>query len=212
MERKKQFIPQDDIVTDMPFSYIIIKLHLVIIVIHFVNAINSLRKDLILDSVTAKTPELYCFTHAKYMCEPKLAYGEHIILSREGYQQGDHLSLKEFCDAVHSLLARLVAILCLSFMNVMQWLLICEIINASKEIGLQLNSGKCEIITDNFDTISHLAIFKNFKRVAKEDMALLGAAVLKGLVVEYAILKKVDELNKPLNDYTVAFSQCPGST
>ena len=64
----------------------------VIVKLDFLNALNSLRRDLILDSVTAKAPELYHFTHAKYTCEPKLAYVEHTILSRESSQQGEPVS------------------------------------------------------------------------------------------------------------------------
>ena len=46
--------------------------------------------------------ELYCFAFAKYSCEPKLVYGNHIILSREGNQQGDPLSSHQVTHQVRS--------------------------------------------------------------------------------------------------------------
>ena len=54
------------------------------------------------------------------------------------------------------------------------------IIYAFLETGLHLNPTKCEIIADDFNQISHLAIFKDFKRMAKEDRTLLGTPILEG--------------------------------
>ena len=38
---------------------------------------------------------------ASHSCEAKLVFGDHIVLSREGSQQGDPLSAVEFYDAIH---------------------------------------------------------------------------------------------------------------
>jgi len=102
----------------------------------FVNAFNSVRRDHLLDSIASNTPELYCFAFAKYSCEPKLVYGNHIILSRKGNQQGEPLSSLEFCDALQPTLS--------SF----------ETINAASGVpGLILNPLKYEIIANNFDSV-----------------------------------------------------------
>ena len=69
------------------------------------------------------------------------------------------------------------------------------ITNASKETGLHLNPTKCDITADNFNQISHPNIFKDIKRVAKEDITLLGEPILIGPAVDHALLNKVDELN-----------------
>ena len=52
------------------------------------------------------------------------------------------------------------------------------ITDAFKQTGLHLNQTKCEIIADDLNQISHLAIFEDFKRVATEDMTLLGVPIL----------------------------------
>ena len=109
------------------------------------------------------------------------------MLSKEGFQHGEPVSSEKFCDAVHSLLTRLIAILCLVFID--DFTLAGEynavtadvstIIDASEETELHLNPTKCEIIALNFNHISHLAIIIDFKRLVKEDMTLLGAEIIK---------------------------------
>ena len=54
------------------------------------------------------------------------------------------------------------------------------IIDAYAETGLRLNPSKCEIGCSNFDMLYEYPIFKEFKRVKKEDLSLLGAPVQKG--------------------------------
>ena len=97
------------------------------------------------------------------------------------------VSSRKFCDAVHPLLTRLLAILCLGFIDDFIVAGDCNavpvdvqtITDASEEAGLHLNPTKCEIIALDFNRISHLVIFIDFKRLIKEDMTLLGAQVIK---------------------------------
>ena len=49
----------------LPAGHAIVKLH-------FSNAFNSIRRDLLLDTMAKNIPELYRFTLAKYSCEPTL--------------------------------------------------------------------------------------------------------------------------------------------
>ena len=79
------------LVNHMPDDNVLIKLD-------FTNALNTVRKDLILVSTADKTPELYRFVHATLACSPKIAYGNETIISDEGSQQGDPLSSLEYCD------------------------------------------------------------------------------------------------------------------
>ena len=58
----------------------------------FANAFNTIKRDLLLDTVARNTPELYQFTLATYEYDPTLVYGSHTIPSGEGQQQGDPLS------------------------------------------------------------------------------------------------------------------------
>ena len=45
-------------------------------------------------------PALYCFTCDSSNCNPPLIFGENIIISVEGSQQGDSLSGLQFCESV----------------------------------------------------------------------------------------------------------------
>ena len=47
-----------------------------------------------------------------------------------------------------------------------------------------LNSHKYEIISNNFDKIDKFLVSKDFRRVAKEDLTLLGAPILEGKAVD----------------------------
>ena len=48
---------------NLPDGHVIVKLD-------FSNAFNSIRRDVILESVALKTPEIYRVVHAAYSCEP----------------------------------------------------------------------------------------------------------------------------------------------
>ena len=117
-------------------------------------------------------PELYKFVLASHSCEAKLMFGEHIVLSREGSQQGDPLSAVEFCDAVHPTLQRCEARTKLGYMDDVKLegkvqVVASEvqaIIDAYPETGLRLNPSKCEIVCSNFDILNDYPVFKEFKR------------------------------------------------
>jgi len=72
---------------------------------------------------------------------------------------------------------------------------IITIIESSPDTGLHLNTSKCELIMEDFTPAEGLATLKNFVRVNKEDMTLLGALMLKGKVQEAAIQRKIDDLS-----------------
>ena len=44
--------------------------------------------------------------------------------------------------------------------------------------GLQLNRARCEIVEANFNEVEKNPIFKDFKRIRKEDLTILGAPIL----------------------------------
>ena len=80
-------------ISQLPSAHSFIKLD-------FANAFNTLRRNLLLDTVAINTPELYRFTLATYECVPTLVYGSHTIPSREGPQQGYPLSSLAFCESI----------------------------------------------------------------------------------------------------------------
>ena len=100
----------------------------------------------LLDAVAAKAPEIYRLIYAAFSCEPILVYGNRYILSRKRAQQGDPLGLLEFCEAIHSLLMNFKSTVKIGFMD--------DVTLAGKEIGLQLDLSKCEIVMDDFTAIA----------------------------------------------------------
>ena len=58
----------------------------------FAYAFNTLRRDLLLDTVARNTPQLYRFTLATYGCVPTHVYGDQLIPSREGQLVGAYRS------------------------------------------------------------------------------------------------------------------------
>ena len=154
----------------------------------FANAFNTIRRDTILERREKNNPELYKFVLATHFCEAKLTFGPYIILSREGSQPGNPLSGLELCDTVHPILAEYQSKLTLGYMD--DFKLggrieavasdVQRIIDAEKKIGLRLNATKCEIIAKNLVVIKNYQMFKNFKKVTREDLTILGSPILKG--------------------------------
>jgi len=175
----------------------------VVVKLDFSNAFNCVRRDLILDSIATNIPEIYRLVYSAFSCELVLTFGSHEILSSEGTQQGDPLTL-EFCEAIHSLLLKLHSSVKIGFTDDLTLSGdlhtverdITTITESSSETGLQLNVDRSEIITDDFTEISTLATFNDFIRVNKEDMTLLGAPVLKGMAQDKATHDKINDLTR----------------
>ena len=135
-------------INQLPPGHAIIKLD-------FSNAFNSIRRDLILDTVARNMPELYRFTLATYSCEPSLTFGDQAIPSREGSQQGDPLSGLEFCESIQPVINKLDSDLEIGFMDDLSLSSdlptlakdVKTIIDSEPVIGLRLNASKCEIIS-----------------------------------------------------------------
>ena len=128
----------------LPAGHAIVKLD------DFSNAFNSIRRDLLLKTVAKNMLELYRFTLATYSCEPTLVYGDQTILSREGSQQGAHLSLLESCESIQPVINELDSGIEIDFMNDVSLssdLLTLEkdinkIIESEASTGIKLNAAK----------------------------------------------------------------------
>ena len=77
----------------------------IIIKLDFVNAFNSVRRDVILEKAASLIPEAYPYVKAAYADSLFLGYEGHTIVSAEGIQQGDPLGPLLFCIGIHSLLS-----------------------------------------------------------------------------------------------------------
>ena len=108
----------------------------------------------------------------------------------------------EFCEAIQPLLTKLQSTVKIGFMDDVTLsgdLLTVEnditiITQSSQETGFRLNTSKCEIIMTDFTQIDSLATFRDFVRVDKEEMSLLGAPVFKGRAQDTAYQHKIDDL------------------
>ena len=56
---------------------------------YFKNAFNSLNRETMLNHVYSNRPELYNYTHCAYGKFSYLFYGSSVIMSEDGFQQGD---------------------------------------------------------------------------------------------------------------------------
>ena len=162
--------------------------------IDFKNAFNSVRRDVILSLVLQYVPELYPFVFQCYRHATTLSFGDFIIESVEGVQQGDPLGPLLFCLAIKELIGRLR-----STLNV--WYLddgtlggdadvvrddLQVVISTAADIGLAVNTQKCEVLVldDAWPLDQRLATYMDFQRIApgirimeRPTAQLLGAAL-----------------------------------
>ena len=67
------------------------------------------------------------------------------------------------------------------------------IMDSASETSLHLNQAKCEIIMNDSSLISTSPIFSQFIKVAKDDMMLLGAPVVRGRAQDAVIQQRIKE-------------------
>ena len=136
-----------------------------------------------------------------------LIYGDDIIIiSAEGSQQGDPLSGLEFCESIQPTLLETEVRITMGFVddiNLEDELSsfardVQAIIDSNPTTGLVLNARKCEITAKNFELIDKFSIFKDFKRVAAEDLTILGAPVLEGRAVDNVLKDKIAALERSI--------------
>jgi len=75
--------------------------------IYFTNAFTAVSRDEIFSSSEEYTPELLPFINICYGQPSFLIYGESVILSEQGWQQGDPLGPMFYCTSTQQLIAKL---------------------------------------------------------------------------------------------------------
>ena len=85
---------------DLPPDHVLVKLN-------FKNAFNTDRRDKVLEAASEFIPELFPYLFSCYSSPSTLFFGETVLSSAEGVQQGDPLGPLLFCLVIHPLVLRL---------------------------------------------------------------------------------------------------------
>jgi hypothetical protein len=190
----------------------------VLLKLDFKNAFNSVQRDCILKEIQSRTPLLYPYLYQCYRNPSTLFFGNHLISSSVGAQQGDPCGPMIFSLAIQPIILSLD-----SELNI--WYLddgtladypevvlsdFKKVINLSQEIGLELNFNKCEIFCCSGDT--DLKVIKEFQNLApgikicdRESLSLLGSPIFdqgfkntveKTIITVENLLNKAELLNR----------------
>ena len=81
----------------------------VILKMDFKNAFNSLKRDKMLDTVFRKRRQIYNYTYSAYGEASHLFFGDKVIQSQEGCQQGDPEGPALFSDTIQELVNQMVS-------------------------------------------------------------------------------------------------------
>ena len=173
--------------------------------IDFINAFNAVSRDEVFRSAEEYTPELLPFIDVCYGQPSFLAYGNYIIKSEQGVQQGDPLGPMFYCMSTQKLIERLKV-------EYGQWYLddgslggrVEELMVAfqtlkteAAKIGLHVNEKKCELIANDDSVI------RRFQTVAPDIIivdpataVLLGAPVGGQQSIDLVLENKLGELKR----------------
>ena len=152
----------------------------------FQNAFNSLRRDKMLQAIQELAPVLTAFAHSAYSLPSTLFWGDKILQSAEGVQQGDPLGPLFFCLSIHQLCSSLKSEFSVFYLDdcslggpmedVLHDLNIVE--REGAELGLHLNYRKSEVIGVDKDTRDAILSFLPGARVVDPLRAtLLGSPI-----------------------------------
>jgi len=125
-----------------------------ILKIDFRNAFNTVRRDVVLECVAEHLPDLLPFVASAYAAPSRLLFGEFVIQSEEGVQQGDPLGPLLFCLAVIKVVEVCEGDLVVGYLDDLTIGGDCQrllgqvpiVEAASASLGLHLNHSKCEFV------------------------------------------------------------------
>ena len=175
----------------------------VIMKVDFKNAFNSIRRDKMLLAVEEFIPELLPFVHSAYSKPSSLMWGNDVLQSLEGVQQGDPLGPLLFCLSIHKMCAKLKSELAGFFLDdgtlggywedVIDDLKLIE--EEASDVGLQLNRSKTELFCSDSATRSKvLSTFPGVRVVEVEDAELLGSPLGSATSVNACVGEKIELL------------------
>ena len=177
----------------------------ILLKLDYANAFNSVLRSQVLHVARDHVPHLYPFILQSYGSPSNLFFGENLIASEEGLQQGDPLAPPLFCLAINSLVSSLTSPLNVWFLddgtlggpatNVLHDLK--KVLAASSAIGLQLNSCKCELIlmedSDQSSVQAIVSLLPGIKILKNDECSLLGAPLTEEALPQ-ALSQKVADI------------------
>ena len=169
----------------------------------FKNAFNSIHRDHMLHEVLKKVPDVFPLAYSTYHQPSFLFFGNYVIHSCEGVQQGDPLGPLLFCVAVQDLIRSLCSEFCVFYLDdgtlggpldvVSSDLHLLE--QMAHQIGLRLNHRKSEsICVDDTTRSSILSLFPSLTDTPPEVATLLGSPIGGIESIDGVIRDKVHDL------------------
>ena len=170
-----------------------------ILKLDFRNAFNCLHRDKMIKAVGKLMPELLPLVLSAYGSPSFLFYGENIILSSEGVQQGDPLGPLLFCLTIHNMAQQLCSGLNVFYLDdstlggilddVLQDLSTVQ--REARELSIQLNCKKSEMICE--DTTTRKVILRAVQGVCEVDRdqaTMLTSLISNNISIRSAIQAK----------------------
>src|SRR5882757_4105176 len=122
--------------------------------VDFKNAFNCVRRGVVLEAVATHLPDLLPFVSSSYASPSRLLFGEFVVVSGEGVQQGDPLGPLLFCLAIADILGGITADLVMGYLDDITIggsikdlvSLVPKFEASSLLLGLSLNRSKCEFV------------------------------------------------------------------
>ena len=169
----------------------------------FRNAFNSLRRNKMLTVVKDSAPDLFRFVSSANERPSSLFYGDHIIQSAEGVQQGDPLGPLLFCLMIHPLVSTLKSSFAVFYLDdgtlggslqeVLSDLRLVEV--EAAKLGLYLNHSKSELICDDSPTREEMLFeVSGLHNVSCSQATLLGKPFWKVECISDTIKQKTELL------------------
>ena len=160
----------------------------VLLKVDFANAFNSIFRDVILEETYSSAPMAATYAYQAYGAPSALRFGDHIVWSKNGIQQGDPLEPLLFSLG----LRRLTAALPTTPLSV--WYLddgtlggpislvkeaFDRVVSVAGSIGMTVNVAKTEVclISGSMDVVSICATFGGAKVIPYPKLELLGSPI-----------------------------------
>ena len=165
----------------------------------FRNGFNSVRRDKVLEAVRDLNPDVYPLAHSSYSTSSSLLWGNKVIQSQEGVQQGDTLGPLLFCLAIHRHCEQLRSPLCVMYLDdvsvegsMNDVLHDLDVIKAGENLGLFLNCSKCEVICHDDTVRGHIAFaLPGAMVVNSESACLLGSPLGDVASIDASLEEKI---------------------